>query len=98
MTLPSAWVAAALVLALALGLLLVLAGRRLRRGLGLGEGRTVSLDQVTLTSYRLGLAGRPDRLIKTDGTVVIEEWKSSYRLWPHHCAQMVIEFGHIIVY
>jgi hypothetical protein len=30
-----------------------------------------------LTSVRLGLTGRPDRLIKTDGTIIVEEWKSA---------------------
>jgi CRISPR-associated exonuclease Cas4 len=48
---------------------------RLRQGLG--GGKTVSLDKVTLTSRRLGLTGRPDRLIKTDGSIIVEEWKSS---------------------
>src|SRR4051812_49069312 len=60
-------IAAITVLGLLLGLLLMLAGRRLRRRRGLGEGRTVSLDRVTLTSRRLGLTGRPDRLIRQDG-------------------------------
>ena len=31
---------------------------------------------MTLTSHRLGLTGRPDRLIKADGTIIVEEWKS----------------------
>ena len=47
----TAWVAAGA--ALLLGLLLALAGRTLRRRAGLGGGRTVSLDRVTLTSRRL---------------------------------------------
>ena len=34
----------------------------MRRRRGLGGGKTVSLDRVTLTSRRLGLTGRPDRL------------------------------------
>src|SRR5271157_3438333 len=55
---------------------LVLGGRGMRRRHGLGEGRTVSLDRVTLTSRRLGLT-RPDRLIKTDGTIIPEECKSA---------------------
>ena len=65
------WLAAALLLLL--GLLLILAGRGMRQRRGLGGGRTVSLDRVTLTSFRLGLTGRPDRLIKTGGTIIIEE-------------------------
>jgi CRISPR-associated exonuclease Cas4 len=62
----------------------------LRRGLG--GGKTVSLDRVTLTSVRLGLIGRPDRLIKTDGTVIVEEWKSARTLRPLHRAQMSVYF------
>ena len=59
MSLPVGWIAVAAVLALLLGLWLVLAGRGMRRRRGLGGGRTVSLDRVTLTSRRLGLpAGR----------------------------------------
>jgi len=54
-------------LALLLGLLLMLLGRGMRHRRGLGGGKTVSLERVTLTSRRLGLTGRPDRLIKTDG-------------------------------
>jgi len=47
---------------------------------------------LTLASHRLGLTGRPDRIIKTDGTVVVEEWKSSRRVWPSHRAQMAVYF------
>ncbi len=43
---------------------------------------------MTLTSHRLGLTGRPDRLIKRDGTIVVEEWKSSRQVRPSHRAQM----------
>jgi hypothetical protein len=39
----------------------LLGGRGLRRIAGFGEGRTVSIDRVTLTSKRPGLTGRPDR-------------------------------------
>ncbi len=84
MSLPAGWIAVAAVLAL----WLVLAGRGMRRRQGLGGGRTVSLDRVTLTSVRLGLTGRPDRLIKADGSIIIEEWKSASRLRPWHRAQM----------
>jgi CRISPR/Cas system-associated exonuclease Cas4 (RecB family) len=83
---------AAALLALALGLLLVLTGRRMRQRRGLGGGRTVSLDRVTLTSFRLGLTGRPDRLIKAEGTIIVEEWKSARVLRPWHRAQMGVYF------
>ena len=84
------WLAAALLLAL--GLLLILLGWALRRSRGLGGGRTVSLDRVTLTSFRLGLTGRPDRLIKTAATIRVEEWKSARVLRTHHRAQMGVYF------
>src|SRR4051812_44671599 len=77
MSLPAGWIAVAAVLALLLGLWLMLGGRGIRRRRGLGGGKTVSLDKVTLTSHRLGLTGRPDRLIKADGSIFVEEWKSS---------------------
>jgi CRISPR-associated exonuclease Cas4 len=91
MTPPVEGLAAALLLVL--GLLLILGGQGMRRRRGLGGGRTVSLDRVTLTSYRLGLTGRPDRLIKQAGGAVIpEEWKSARVLRPHHRAQMGVYF------
>jgi CRISPR-associated exonuclease Cas4 len=76
MSLPAGWIALGAVLGLLLGLWLMLAGRGMRQRRGLGGGKTVSLDRVTLTSRRLGLTGRPDRLIKTEGTVIVEEWSS----------------------
>ena len=79
-------------LALLLGLMLLLLGRSLRRRRGLGAGRTVALDNVTLVSRRYGLVGRPDRLIRTGGTVIPEEWKSSQRLRPWHKAQVGVDF------
>jgi CRISPR-associated exonuclease Cas4 len=88
MGLPPGWIGTAVVLALLAGILLVLAGRRLRERFGLGGGRTVSLDRVTLTSRRLGLTGRPDRLVKGGGTIIPEEWKSSRTLRPWHRAQL----------
>jgi CRISPR/Cas system-associated exonuclease Cas4 (RecB family) len=50
------------------------------------------LDRVVLTSRRLGLTGRPDRLIKGGGTVIVEEWKASRFLRPSHRAQMGVYF------
>jgi CRISPR-associated exonuclease Cas4 len=88
MSASAGWGIVAAALVLVAGLLLVLAGRSLRRGLGLGKGRTVALDNVTLTSRRLGLTGRPDRLIRDGGMVIPEEWKSSRTVWPNHRAQM----------
>jgi CRISPR/Cas system-associated exonuclease Cas4 (RecB family) len=90
MTLPVELLALALLLVL--GLMLLLVSRGVRRRLGLGEGRTISLDKVTLTSPRLGLTGRVDRLIRTGGTIVPEEWKSARTLRPHHRAQLGVYF------
>ena len=70
MSLHAGWIAVAAALALLIGLVLVLVGQGMRRRRGLGRGKTVSLDSVTLTSHRLGLTGRPDRLIKVDGTII----------------------------
>ena len=88
----TAWVAAGAALALLLGLLLALLGRGMRQRRGLGGSKTVSLDRITLTSRRLGLTGRPDRLIRAGGMVIPEEWKSSRRVWPSHRAQMGVYF------
>jgi CRISPR-associated exonuclease Cas4 len=76
---PTGWIAVAAVLVLLLGLWLMLAGRGMRQRRGLGDGKTVSLDRITLTSHRLGMTGGPDRLIKTGGTIVVEEWKPPVR-------------------
>lgn len=88
----TAWPVLVALAALLVGLGLVLAGRKLRRPFGLGQGRTVALDDVTLTSRRLGLTGRPDRLVRADGTVIPEEWKSSHRVHDSHRAQMGVYF------
>jgi CRISPR-associated exonuclease Cas4 len=87
-----AYLAAAATACLLIGVVLMLGGRRLRQRRGLGEGITAALDNVTLTSRRLGLAGRPDRLVRTGGTVIPEEWKSARTLRPWHRAQMGVYF------
>ena len=56
------------------------------------QGRTVALDNVTLDSRRYGLTGRVDRLIRTGGTMIPEEWKSARVLRPWHRAQMGVYF------
>jgi hypothetical protein len=42
----------------------------MRQRRGLGGGKTVSLDRVTLTSRRLGPTGRPGWLLEADGTII----------------------------
>jgi CRISPR-associated exonuclease Cas4 len=85
-------VAAVAVLGLLVGLWLMLAGRGMRRCRGLGGGKTVSLDKLTLRSHRLGLTGRPDRITKANGSIIVEEWKSSRTPRPAHRAQMGVYF------
>ena len=89
---PTPWLSALALLGLLCGLWLMRAGCRLRLARGLGSGKTLSLDKITLTSRQLGLTGRPDRLIRSGGTLMIEEWKSSRTLQPWHRAQMGVYF------
>jgi CRISPR-associated exonuclease Cas4 len=79
--------AAAIVLGL-LGLLLVVVATRGRRVRGLGFGKTVALDSVTLYSGRLKLTGRPDRIVREGETLIPEEWKSSKRVSDGHRLQL----------
>ena len=92
MSVPAGWIALAAGLVLALGLWLMLAGRGMRLRRGLGGGKTVSLDRVTLTSKRLGLTGRPDRLIREGGILWPEEWKSAHQVRAWHRVQMGVYF------
>lgn len=78
--------------ALLLGLLLLLVGRGMRLRRGLGGGKTVSLDNLTLTSRKLGLTGRPDRMVETGGTVIPEEWKSARHPGWWHVIQLGVYF------
>lgn len=75
-----------------LGLLLVVLALRGRTQRGLGHGETVALDNVTLTSERLKLTGRPDRLVRQGGTLIPEEWKSSKRVNDGHRLQLATYF------
>lgn len=69
----------------AIGLLLIWRGRGMRTSHGLTHGRTLALDNRTLVSRRLGLAGRPDRIVEGN---VPEEWKGSKRVYDSHRAQV----------
>ncbi|AGA31709.1 CRISPR-associated protein Cas4 [Singulisphaera acidiphila] len=86
------WLVAGAVLAAILGLLLMRLGTGIRQRRGLDSGKTVSLDKVTLTSRRYGLTGRPDRLVKTGGTINPEEWKSARTVRRWHRTQMGVYF------
>ena len=81
-----------LVLTLLLGLASMLLGRVLRHRYGLGAGRTVALDSVTLVSRCHKLTSRPDRLVRSGRTLIPEEWKSSRTLRPWHAAQLGVDF------
>ena len=77
------------VVALAVGLMLILGGRGMRRRRGLTDAPTLDLDGRTLYSDRLGLAGRPDRVIEEGGFPIPEEWKpSARRVYDSHIAQL----------
>jgi CRISPR-associated exonuclease Cas4 len=55
---------------------------------GFRGGETLSRDDVTLRSERYGLVGRPDRIVKKGGRLVVEDKKSGTRLYDSHRAQM----------
>ena len=76
------WLALAMLIA---GLLLTQLGRSTRAARGLGQGKTIALDNRTLYSVRYGLAGRPDRIIEGN---IPEEWKSGGRVYDSHRAQL----------
>jgi hypothetical protein len=59
------WLGVVAVSALVVGQVLMVVGQGVRRrGLGLGQGETIALDDVTLRSRCYGLVGRPDRMIR----------------------------------
>ncbi|RUL88013.1 CRISPR-associated protein Cas4 [Tautonia sociabilis] len=84
MTLPFG---VALLLAV-LGLLCALLALTARRKRGFEAGATVALDSETLSSERLGLIGRPDRIIRQGRYFIPEEWKSAKRLQDAHRLQL----------
>ena len=71
------------------GLLLVVASKRWRAWRGFSPGKTVALDDVTLFSKRLGLVGRPDRIVKEGKHLIPEEWKSAKRVSHGHRLQVI---------
>ncbi len=84
--------AVAAVIFLIIGLLLILSGKGMRNRRGLTDARTLDLDGRTLYSRRIGLAGRPDRIIEENGVPIPEEWKSARRVYDSHRAQMAVYF------
>lgn len=59
-----------------------------RRRAGFRSGETLSHDNVTLRSERLGLIGRPDRIVRRGGKIIVEDKKSAMRLYDSQRAQM----------
>ena len=78
-----------LMLALAALLLAAIGVYRLIRAWQLRAIEVLSRDQTRLASARLGLSGRPDRLIRLkNGMVIPVEKKSSKRLYDSHRIQV----------
>jgi len=71
-----------------LGLLVFLFAVRVRSRRGLASGETEALDNVTLSSSRHGLIGRPDRIVRQGNTYIPEEWKSARRVSRGHQLQL----------
>jgi CRISPR-associated exonuclease Cas4 len=76
------------VVLLVVALMLILSRKHSRRRHGLTDDRTLDLDGQTLYSPRLGLAGRPDRVIEENGIPIPEEWKKAPRVYPSHRVQV----------
>ena len=74
------------------GLLVLVLSLRARMMRGLGFGETAALDDVTLTSTRYLLTGRPDRIVRHGRFFIPEEWKSSKKAEPWHVAQLAVYF------
>lgn len=82
------WLLPVALLLTLLGLLLVVLSSRGRTSRGLGDGETVTLDDVTLFSEKYGLVGRPDRIVREGERFIPEEWKSSKRVSEGHRLQL----------
>jgi membrane protein implicated in regulation of membrane protease activity len=72
---------------IAAAVLLVLAILYRQRS-GFGAGKTLSHDNLTLRSESHRLVGRPDRIVEKRGRVIIEDKKSSARVYDAHRLQM----------
>lgn len=77
--------------ALAIGVLLMLLGRRERRIHGLVDAPTLDIDTETLRSHRLGLAARPDSVVREGGLRIPVELKSSKRVYRNHRVQLGVQ-------
>lgn len=75
-----------------MGVVLVVLAAIIRRSAGFGSGRQYAADNMTLVSAELGLSGRPDRIVKSDGYFIPEEKKSAMRVYPGHVMQLGVYF------
>lgn len=75
-----------------LGILLAAWAIFARKRRGLRGGETLALDDVTLSSERLKLVGRPDRIVRDGNFLIPEEWKSSRRVTDSHRLQLGVYF------
>lgn len=81
-----------LLLLILLGFLLLLVGTTGRRRAGLGPGRTISHDHLTLFSHRWHLVGVPDRIVRRGGLYFPEDKKPGRNIQDSHRAQMGVYF------
>ena len=77
--------------ALAIGIILTFYGRRVRGTHGLIDAPTLDIDTETLRSRRLGLAARPDSVIREGGMRIPVELKSAKQVYPNHLAQLGVQ-------
>lgn len=75
-------------LLLAVGIWLYLSASKQRETAGFGAGQTVSRDDVILRSQRLGLVGKPDRIVQLGSHYIPEEKKPGRRVYETYKAQM----------
>jgi CRISPR-associated exonuclease Cas4 len=73
------------------GAMLLLWALRARKIRGLGPGKTVALDDLTLFSERLKIVGRPDRIVGLGDFLIPEGWKpSAKRIYHGHKLQAAV--------
>jgi CRISPR/Cas system-associated exonuclease Cas4 (RecB family) len=73
---------------LLISLLLIIASFLVRHRAGLGFGKTLTFDGLTLRSEKYGLVGRPDRIVKRGKSYIPEEKKFSASVQESHQIQL----------
>ncbi len=77
--------------ALVIGIVLMLYGRRVRETHGMIDAPTLDIDTETLRSRRLGLAARPDTVVREGDIQIPVELKSAKRVYPNHLVQLGVQ-------